>query len=600
MKLIKFTITPEVSSLDTINIIKDSDGVIDYYKTIEQLAHLQGDLGFIFEEEYTRTESYDGLRLLLKYRLAYFLIKDVVLAPVFVKLKSKPEEFLANNPQFIILFTKNTYIVESEKKVSEQSYANLTKPELIHILNGLPLKDHDDEDPHSLANEWGPFRLELGVNRIIGQRIKILEKFRESQLVKRNYYWYLLSKSELGNSVTEILKTPVTGRYSNKDWRRFTESKTGLNILIIDDELDKGWEKILKEILSFTHCEFYQPDHDDNISFNIKKYLELKNWDLVICDLRLTQKDKSAGTTNDISSLDDLGGVKVINQIKKFNTSIPVIALTASNKAWTFKLLEHKYGIDGYWIKESPEKGVDDNYSLINAASLLEMIASILTHSKSIQFLWDFINDLESAKVNKEYQRKFFPIIKGNIEQQISFINSRIEAIITLLKKGYGYLAKEPNDYLKKEFLFDPYEMAFIYIWGCLNEALHLRFVNNIGKDSLFLKNNYQTDVYIKYINNYEYTPDYAKNILKYLKPRYLEIKKPYLNPVDLINKIIVIAEEKDGNEYNAIFEALNIKRNNLYFIHGDSVGKTPETTSIIPEDLPNLIKILRIILMLR
>lgn len=604
MRLIEFTSKPEDTSPEKFLLIRKKDtGELDYYKTLEPLAHKDGGPKCIFlEESYSDIDPFEGVNLILKIRLGFFFLKDVSLYPIFIKLNSDPEKLLRKQTKYSVIFSKNVFIISEKYSIISENLTQLQPIELRSILYSFPVRGHDIFDPHSLANEWGPFRLHLGYKLLKGEKPQILDLLKGSKLLEKDYYWLILSLNEIRKPIRDNMLPVEEYLFKIKDWNKFCKDYPGLNILIIDDELDKGWKDILSVVLDKHLIEFYQPEEKSNIEKDLICYLNTK-WDLVISDLRLTESDRSTGSIEDINQLATLSGIKVIKQIKNYDPSLPVIALTASNKAWTFMKLEHEYGIDGYWIKENPEKGIDNNYSLTNVSAFLEMISKLVAHNKSIYFLWDFIQQIDHLKSDTNYCRLFHPIISKSDKNK--FIHERLNSIENLLVKGYGYLWKKPPKFTQDNFSFYPLEMAFIHIWGCINEALHLRYINNERSDCYLLHNN-KLLVYAEYVenngNHYHKYANFCCDILnyKYVKgektpPKFIYREKP----TDTDNCRILLGIEPTDKEYKNTYEKLQKKRNKLDFIHGDSVGKIEGSVSIDLNDVKNIVNVIKKLLLI-
>ncbi len=103
-------------------------------------------------------------------------------------------------------------------------------------------------------------------------------------------------------------------------------------------------------------------------------------YDLIILDLRLEKiKDKEVLPY-------EISGIKLLNQIKQFDPSIPVLIFTASEKALNYKEAIG-LGADGYWIK------------VVNSASDLKSeIVKCLKKAQYTRKLWLNIRKIEAKK----------------------------------------------------------------------------------------------------------------------------------------------------------------------------------------------------------
>lgn len=185
---------------------------------------------------------------------------------------------------------------------------------------------------HSLANIWGAIRLNevLNLNAI------------DKSLTKRTkelYFKYLRAfYEESKDSFKDLQPLRCTGK----------------RILLIDDESDKGWNDVLKAIFKgsdFQSIDFKNKTYEVAEQEAISKSI-VEDWDLILLDLRLNPSEEDTG--DKIIKTEDYSGARILKAIKKYNSGIQVIMLTASNKAWNMKKLLD-LGADGYYIKESPE-----------------------------------------------------------------------------------------------------------------------------------------------------------------------------------------------------------------------------------------------------
>jgi DNA-binding NarL/FixJ family response regulator len=134
------------------------------------------------------------------------------------------------------------------------------------------------------------------------------------------------------------------------------------NILLIDDEWNKGWSDVLQNVLQKDDLEFetFEYDFKDKSNFNLIVQLnhkELKKQveksDVIVLDLRLLESD------HENEDIDSYTGIKILQKIHEINAGIQVIMLTATSKSTILEKLYEKK-ILGYIKKEHPEdKNVD-------------------------------------------------------------------------------------------------------------------------------------------------------------------------------------------------------------------------------------------------
>lgn len=251
-----------------------------------------------------------------------------------------PNVFYINYNYFEITnFVKN-YIL---KEYSSEEYINSIKK--IGLSPPKSYKSH-----HSITNEWCINRWSkfLGVNMN-------LQKQLDSQIRGSLYYNYLQAINPI-ETISEPKNYKIKG--SGK-------------ILLVDDEVDKGWDEFFKSLISDRNFksigqDFKKQSTEEIIKSSISN-VKLFNPDLVILDLRLHDDDFETKEAKELT------GMKILNEIKKYNKGIQVLAFTASDKVWNYIKLQEK-GIDGYILKESPEYSQNNTHTNNTILSIIKNI----------------------------------------------------------------------------------------------------------------------------------------------------------------------------------------------------------------------------------
>jgi CheY-like chemotaxis protein len=248
-----------------------------------------------------------------------------------------------------ILFTDEIYLckntkedIEKYKTLQLKSVSNYD--EFLSSIEVSPPKDTSGS--HDIANQWSIYRwaeiLDAKSDTLTKNRIKI-----ENIL----YFKYLKAK----HTNKETKNTPVK------------LSKKG-KVLLIDDEWNKGWADVLKNVLTTNGVEFsvFEYDFKDKTNFNLivqLNYKDLKNQilasDVVVLDLRLIESD------HDNDDIDNYTGIKILQKIHEINAGIQVIMLTATSKSTILEKLYEKK-ILGYIKKEHPDDTSIDTIDNIN------------------------------------------------------------------------------------------------------------------------------------------------------------------------------------------------------------------------------------------
>lgn len=241
---------------------------------------------------------------------------------------------------------------------------------------------------HSIANEWAIFRWStyLGINTSL-----------EKEITNSLYFQYLMTIYEIQDVDTKKSFLPFKGK-----------------ILLIDDEMEKGWDKFFKGLkfssdnqlkIDSIGKEFKSLGNQESVIKFCEAKIEDFEPDTIILDLRLLDSDF------DEKNPEDLTGYKVLEKIKnEINKGIQVILFTASNKIWNYQsLLE--VGFDGWVIKESPELSTDTSYTQNAIKELKAQIEKCLERANYLKPAWqthdDIVEKLEGATQKKKVDRKF-------------------------------------------------------------------------------------------------------------------------------------------------------------------------------------------------
>ncbi len=371
-----------------------------------------------------------GLRLGLHIRLSYKHSHLQKLPIVFLCEESLEELCkIYNYPE--ILFRHGVYVT-SEEFSNVQSYFELiSKGKLlgcdsidafINRLNILPPANYLSH--HSIANEWSILRW-----------AKVLAMPEDNSLlqdVKNNiegllYYKFLQSKF------------PIESEPNKASFKIQGKGK----ILYIDDEWNKGWNVVFKTFISISpnleqDFEVFEYDFKDKTEDLIFKDCENKIKDsdpaIVILDLRLADSDFET-----YKKTSNLTGFKILKIIKEINPGIRVIIFTASNKVWNLIELQNE-GADGFVLKESPELGVNKNYTKTS----VEKFALLIQEQLKYQFQKELFIKCKEIKrnllqttneENEDYNKLINTLVKqiDIIYSSISLVNLKKQVTLDIV-----------------------------------------------------------------------------------------------------------------------------------------------------------------------
>jgi CheY-like chemotaxis protein len=328
----------------------------------------------------TSLSDFNGLRL-----AAHIRCTDTInrYTPVYIYSFVQIDELL-NHEYFNILKTKNVQLIDYAVKAFDYVIKLESKPLEIHELPQEMAKlklevPMDYEDSHSIANEWAIYRWAKAINTDDHSIQKIIEKVN-TQL----YFKYL-------NTIYPTTEMPSI---SEDELQLKNPGKP--KILYVDDDAEKGWYRILCEILS----DINSIDQIDYLGDNLKNVTQKEIIDITICkvreddidivilDFRLHPDDFVATNIRDVT------GFKLLQNIKKINHGIQVIIFSATTKVWNLQAMQEA-GADGFVVKESPELSIDSEFTQKAIDGLIKTI-SISIKLRFLKTTWTQVVKIKS------------------------------------------------------------------------------------------------------------------------------------------------------------------------------------------------------------
>lgn len=331
------------------------------------------------------------------------------------------------SPLSSILFTPNVYYVN----ISRYSFEDIVK-----YINAISLSLNDFD-----FNKYLDFvRIEPPANyqshHSVDNEIALIEWSKylrcDNQIVevKENLKNGLYFKY---HSVLNPVESPETGT-------QFEITEKG-NILLIDDEWEKGWKDFYNYFFHYSgqiwldtlSIDFKSLSQTEIIQ-EAKNKIETFKPDVILLDLRLCDID-----FEDELPSNKLTGIQILDIVKNINKGIQVIITTASNKVWNFEAAK-KYGANGYIIKSGIsnikediknlktliEEGLKrssflkiinqklkaaiqcwDNYKIHQRRNLTDQMHDTLWHANLKLQIKDFLNNAFDTINNDEIQERF-------------------------------------------------------------------------------------------------------------------------------------------------------------------------------------------------
>lgn len=350
--------------------------------------------------------DYLGLRLAFHIRTTKTINQC---SNIYIYGTERIENLLTNNFSKIIYSYGVGLIDYSKSKITQALTSKYEKlncrnlsAEISKITLSIPKNYYDN---HSISNEWA-----------ISRWSSVLNVEDDDGIVKVN-------SAVNSNLYFKYLKTVYqTNELKPIDERNLIIKNNG-RVLVIDDELNKGWGEIFDYLLGELNnvyidnlgWGFSKKTRENIISESLHKIIH-ENIDLVILDFRLHPEDFKEQNIKDVT------GYKLLEEIKKHNKGIQVIIFSATNKIWNLQELQ-KAGADGFVIKESIVNSTGDNFT---KQSVLNFISSIDDCLGKI-FLIDFYKKLEFLEKKliprKNFKKSTDPLPKEFVDEVLKWLD---------------------------------------------------------------------------------------------------------------------------------------------------------------------------------
>ncbi|MBT4352867.1 response regulator [archaeon] len=490
-----FTLEDTIKNENVIKISKNNHGYIDYLMTVSELKSIEPSCYFKINATYI--ERYDGIQLAKYIRMSTFvgeISRNTIVIIGEIDLKIIEDELDITNINRYNIRTDDGDIYQIDSSIQDIFLSKIQFSKL--------------DISHDRANLWGAFRLWYGYNTLFGNEFDVaIWLDLKPEMFSQDYYWKLFAQFYLNEQLEENCDDLQLIQQENetatiiRDWKYFVGQSN--SILYVDDELDKGWDVAFKNLIenttaSKTRLNCYNLNENDKIESNQKNLIskilnEINNhaYNLILLDIRLTENDKSLESYLDLNNLDDLTGIKLLKEIKEKFPNLPVIMITASNKSWMYQEIKQR-GADGYWVKESPDWGINKYFTIQNCSTLLKLVTEINIKYNKYNKIWQLYKKCCFIENNDEYLNKF--VTNQNTKTEVLKIFKNIGYRI---KSAYSSLIHTPTSHRKEIFGYSPEEIAFLYLWSCQNDipSLRLRRVINKGAKKKGFRSNDLSDL---------------------------------------------------------------------------------------------------------
>ncbi len=406
-----------------IKFIQSSDDIDTYIskEIINELKNKEFDTIFIKDNLTSNYLELYGLRVAYHIRLSNELA-DKRFTPIVIISDFDENTLNRFTQEANILFTNGVYLCKNTKEDIEKYQSLELKgvtdyDKFIDNIEVSPPKDTSGS--HNIANKWSIYKWA----ELLDAKSDAINKNR-SEMENELYFKYLKAKYlKNTNNSLEIIKPTKKG-----------------NILLIDDEWNKGWSDVLKNALQKDGLDFdtFEYDFKDKSNYNLIVQLnhkELKKQveksDVIVLDLRLLESD------HENEDIDNYTGIKILQKIHEINAGIQVIMLTATSKSTILEKLYEKK-ILGYIKKEHPEDKSIDTVENIN--KFINLVDKGL-EKKYLKEIWKIqqnilLNENLSDDISLEI-KSIFEILDSNMENKFNFVVLTFTKIFESLSKIY-------------------------------------------------------------------------------------------------------------------------------------------------------------------
>jgi CheY-like chemotaxis protein len=318
-------------------------------------------------------EDQQGIELLVRLRLAGIMNHCI--------LHSYETLFdvIAKNPRNSIVTSHGTSFQRTA--FNPQDYVtdkeNPSEANKIDFVSHLKKYYDIGEIRHRLANKYGVYILSQIYNdyfRDATTEIEIFCHLPDEDKLVLDVYKYIANRDDISKNRISVIKDINTIR------RSFTNSRPC--VLYIDDMANDGWENLLvKSIYTDQDRDRFivnvpqKTDFDDcNYSTYFNKICEIISADrkqrfieCVLLDVRLLDEQ---GVYEEIEKL---SGIRLLKDIREKFPELPIIIITASNKAETVSHVI-KSGATALWTKPGIDYIYSDDYYLVQYLQLLRYV----------------------------------------------------------------------------------------------------------------------------------------------------------------------------------------------------------------------------------
>lgn len=262
------------------------------------------------------------------------------------------------------------------------------------------------ESTHQTSNWWGVRQLTLGAAAIAGtkdQTVVPASVEQELQKLDNKKAFFLAGGAEFSVEGEHAKDDRVELTKLRKVFKHGPDGLQPPHIVYVDDEMDKGWGDAVYFVLTgeklpkagspaWFHTSMgmlAQPENSREDWRNLAEMILGESPDLILTDLRLLGRLESSTAVKDTS------GAKLVRFLREHAPAVPILLMTASNKAWTFQEA-FRLGADAYWMKEGIGDHAVPSSSAANAAELVRLVRTLLAEDyQLLRKIYDRVGEFQ-------------------------------------------------------------------------------------------------------------------------------------------------------------------------------------------------------------
>jgi|LWDU01.1.fsa_nt_gi CheY-like chemotaxis protein len=292
---------------------------------------------------------------------------------------------------------------------------------------------------HDKSNFWGSLSLLKSLLSINLNNEALLTSVSEleNNLSEQTYYKRLIREFD-SNNVDKNYLVRLRSESS-----KIAKTLNDGTVLIIEDQLKDGWEVAYS--LFFSLSSNFKVLFAENESEAKEVIEKTSNIDLILLDVRLDRDRDAYNQDEHGHHVEKLSGVKLAKWIRDKIPTTPIIAATASNKSWTLEALLEQ-GINGYWVKGSPDLVTTVEIGIENTIDLCKKINDTLAWSQK----------------TGNWQKELYRI--ADIVDNM-YLRGKAKSLQALLFRSFSPFSNDLSDGLQMN-------LAFMNIYSCMNDLV--------------------------------------------------------------------------------------------------------------------------------